>query len=255
MGLLNFILKHFQTTNPSDNGQPPTKTQQGTFLNDDDSANRKNPIGIFNCDTMDCLSHRLRYIPAPNETIADTMRCPDCGHWMIHEALEDEYRNLSQKIYNGSSGSRQVYQMAIEALPLTERILAARSLVKTTGTPFQSYAYDALDTILDLAPIVFDESSLKAASRCMEKFTLDDYPPSLIPPAIASLHKLKTFYKQLENSKTYKQVELKKELLAFYPDVGDPTWIFYVWSNFGFFKRANIKNRVYLTKQPVATSL
>jgi len=97
MGLLNFILKHFQTTNPSDNGQPPTKTQQGTFLNDDDSPNRKNPIGIFNCDTMDCLSHRLRYIPAQNETIADTMRCPDCGHWMIHEALNDEYGNLSQK--------------------------------------------------------------------------------------------------------------------------------------------------------------
>ena len=145
--------------------------------------------------------------------------------------------------------------MAIEALPLTERILAARSLVKATGTPFQSCAYYALDSILDLAPIVFDESSLKAASRCMEKFTLDDYPPSLIPPAIASLHKLKTFYKQLENSKTYKQVELKKELLAFYPDVGDPTWIFYVRSNFGFFKRTNIKNRVYLTKQPVATSL
>jgi len=251
MGLLDFIFKRSRTINPSNGVQTGyfSKEEVRIIETSDLTGYTANPTGVFCCTNRNCLSHRLRYIPAQNEAIADTMRCPQCGHWMIHEELHLTRSRLSQKIKYDGAGSREIYQDALEMLSLDERIFMAWSLVDPNDTNHKDLQVTSFDILLDLAPIIFDEVTLGNLSRCMEKLTLNKYPADRIASAYARLHKFRSFYQQLKQSQTYKQVELKKDFLTFCSDVGDPTWIFYVWSNFGFFKRVNIKNRVYLTKQ------
>ena len=250
MGLFDFIFGRSRTTITVDNTQGYFSDEEVRIIDISDIASRlENPVGAFCCKTMHCPTHWIRYIPAAGESIADVMRCPKCGQWMIHAELDYIHSQLSQKIKYGSAGSRELYQDALRMLALDERVFTARSLAEPNDVSRKSLQVASFDVLLDLAPIVFDEATLNNLARCMDNLKLDRYPTTMIPTAFDRLRRLRELYQQLENSKTYKQVDLKKDFLVAYPEIRDPTWIFYVWSNFGFFKRTNIKNRVYLTKQ------
>ena len=247
-GFLDLIFRNSHANSPAAD-EPLPAQQQGYFLREI-ASDTENRIGAFYCENKHCLTRCHRYIPGANESIADVMRCPNCGHWMLHDNLSREYFKQSEKVVRGSAGTRQIYEDALESLPLAFRIFTARSLVDSDDRFHHKQSQvPSFEVLLDLAPMIFDETTLTDLALCMEKLDLANYPAEMIPLVFARLQNLRIFYQQLEQGKTYKQVDLKKDFLSFYPEVGDPTWVFYVWSNFGFFKRTNVKNRVYLTKQ------
>lgn len=254
MGLLDFILGRSRTSAQSNDLPPPQ--QQGYFSDEEIrvietspiSGYFENPVGVFHCENRECLTHLGRYIPAPNEQIADVMRCPKCGHWMLHHNLLIENSKQMEKVVRGSAGSRQIYQDALESIPLVERNFTAWALVNPDDTIQKQLCVPAFDVLLDLAPIVFDEITLERVVLSIQKLALEKYPEETCISAFATLYKLREFYETLHAGQVYKQTELKKELLAFDSEINEPTWIFYVWSNFGLFEREKVKNRIYLLK-------
>lgn len=260
MGLLDFILGRSRTSARSNTPTPPQ--QQGYFSDEEIrvietspiSGYIENPVGVFCCENRNCLTGMLRYIPVPNEQIADVMRCPKCGHWMLHHNLLIETSKQTEKIVRGSAGSQQIYQDALEAIPLVERDFTAWALVNPDDTTQKQLQVPAIDVLLELAPILFDEITLERVVLSIQKLALEKYPEEKCISAFAILYKLREFYETLHAGQVYKQTELKRELLAFDSEINEPTWIFYVWSNFGLFEREKIKNRIYLVKPTIRTA-
>jgi hypothetical protein len=254
MGLLDFILGRSRTSAQSNDLPPPQ--QQGYFSDEEIrvietspiSGYIENPVGVFRCENRECLTHLGRYIPAPNEQIADVMRCPKCGHWMLHHNLLIENSKQMEKVVRGSAGSRQIYQDALESIPLVERNFTAWALVNPDDTTQKQLQVPAFEVLLDLAPMIFDEITLEYVADSMQNLSLDKYPPAKGNFSFATLYKLREFYESLPSGQVFKQTDLKKEILSFYIGIGEPTWIFYVWSNFGLFEREKVKNRIYLLK-------
>ncbi|MFC2384881.1 MAG: hypothetical protein ACFNP5_06890, partial [Hoylesella saccharolytica] len=156
----------------------------------------------------------------------------------------------TEKIVRGSAGSRKIYQDALEAVSLVERIHTSWALVYPDTTQKQLQV-PAIDVLLELAPILFDEITLERVVLSIQKLALEKYPEEKCISAFATLYKLREFYETLHAGHVYKQTELKRELLAFDSEINEPTWIFYVWSNFGLFERKKIKNRIYLVKPTI----
>ena len=260
MGLLDFILGRARTSAQSNTPTPPQ--QQGYFSDEEIrvietspiSGYIENPVGVFRCENRNCLTGTMRYIPAPNEQIADVMRCPKCGHWMLHHNLLIETSKQTEKVVRGSAGSQQLYQDALEAIPLVERDFTAWALVNPDDTTQRQLQIPAFEVLLDLAPMIFDEITLEYVADSMQNLSLDKYPPAKGNFSFATLYKLREFYESLPSGQVFKQTDLKKKILSFYIGIGEPTWIFYVWSNFGLFEREKIKNRIYLVKPTIRVS-
>lgn len=209
----------------------------------------ENPHGAFKCSNFkNCPVGWIRYKPSIFETIPDTIRCPECGEWMLNHGLIIAWSKSNEKIRKSGSGTPERYRLAIEALVTFKKLYIAELLVekKDQWTP---PVVPSIDAIIDIAPIIFDTKTITALFEYVSTMNLKYYNTTSLKEKTGIMSPLNDFYNTLPLNTLIKQTELVKQLQKSIPQIMDPTWVFYIWSKFGLVHRTKEKNRVYLERK------
>ena len=208
----------------------------------------ENPNGAFQCTSKsDCPVDWIRYKPSFGESISDIIKCPKCSNWMMNEGLSVEWGRSLDKIRTSPSGTPEGYQIALEGLAIFKRFYTATLLVEN-AKQWTAPVIPALDVIIDIAPKIFDEKTICFILEYVSNTKLKFYTSNLIIKKTSDMVALKNFYDSLPMNTPIKQTELVKLLKEHLPHITDPTWVFYIWSNFKLVKRTKEKNRIYLER-------
>lgn len=229
------------------------KEQYG-FVNDkvelimtsDITGHYENPDGIFKCENIKCDndSSPIRYKPRPGEIVPDSIPCPVCGKNMVNYGLEVLWAQSSQKIKRISSGTPEQYQASLNALDIFLRLYKAEQAKKWPYPEVPSLTVTA-----DIASKIFDDQAISKINSALEEIKVRRELKLYVANEIKHREIYENFYSTLTPGKVFKQTDLIDDFKTLNPRANiDPTWIFYIWSNFGLVKRTKEKNRVYLER-------
>ena len=215
------------------------------IMTSDIMGHYKDPDGVFKCENSECDSiGPKRYKPRPNESVPDVLSCPTCGYSMVNHGLEILWSQSLQNIKRTSSGAPEQYKVAIEGIDIFLRIYKAEDKEE-----WEAPEVPSLQVAAEIASMIFDDNTITKINSAMKQIQLLKDTTANISKSLDQRRIYETFFQGLPIGEPTKQTDLVKDFKLLYPELNiDPTWLFYVWSNFGLVTRTKEKNRIYLKR-------
>jgi hypothetical protein len=215
------------------------------IMTSDITGHYKDPNGIFKCENPECDSvGTKRYKSRPNESVPDVLPCPICGHNMVNHGLEILCSQSLQNIKRTSSGTPEQYKAAIEGIDIFLRLYNAEGKEE-----WEAPEVPSLQVAAEIASMIFDDNIIAKVNSVIKQIQLFEETVANISESLDQRKIYEAFFQRLPIGEPTKQTDLVKDFKLSYPELNiDPTWLFYVWSNFGLVTRTKEKNRVYFKR-------
>lgn len=216
------------------------------IMTSDIAGHYENPDGVFKCENVKCKNGftSIRYKPRPHEEIQDSLPCPYCGKNMVNHGLVVLWSQSIQEIRKTSSGTPAQYKVALNGIDIFLRLYKAEQTKTWPG-----HEIPAISTATEIATKIFDDKGIKKVNIALEQVNVCREIKVNVAEELKHREIYENFYYTLTPGKTFKQTDLVADFKALHYRINiDPTWLFYVWSNFGLVKRTKEKNRVYLER-------
>lgn len=193
----------------------------------------ENSRNLYECRTLTCTFDTRRYKPK-DSIYPNSLKCPICGAKIYRYNLSSDWHSIDNKIKEIGAGLPAGYELAKQSMAMLRRIMIAESE--------NSWPYDvfSLDYILDIAPKINDQATIKYISNLIDEMNLKKYKN--IEDILGVAEDLQIFIKTNISDTPQRQVDLCKILSPLLlkdkpPNYNDPTWHFYVWRQFGLVRR------------------
>lgn len=202
------------------------------FVSNGSFSHYENSSNLYECKTLTCAFDARRYVPT-NSIYPDNMNCPLCGSKMSRYGLPSDWHSIDNKIKEIGAGQPDGYELAKQSMAMLKRIMISES---ETSWPYEVFA---LDYLLDVAPKINDQDTIKYITAFIDEVNLEKYKD--ISDILAVAYPLQVFIKTNISNIPQRQVDLCKILSPLllkdkHPNYTDPTWHFYVWRQFGLVK-------------------
>ena len=200
----------------------------------------------------------------------DTIKCPECGHRMVHKLIIANYKRTIRKVYDDvERGSLDQLNAAKFVIPA---VIEHLQFIKENKL---KSLYDSdigiLNIIIHLGALAFDNEALDSLEKLIDTYksvlNYKDYKNRItIARKVSS--ELKEVYAYIQPNTEYMQTDLVKELAIYESQNQSDVFrvenqsffisrphpiisyqdLFYCWWKLGLLMREKRKNRVYLRK-------